>query len=73
MIRRKINVENLTDEQLEAAVSAISVKVGEITQEAIKQANQLLARYGLECKMQIAFEAISDKSDKIDSEQNKPK
>jgi hypothetical protein len=69
MVDRKINVEKLTDEQLEAAIASVSGKIGKITDKAITEANKLLARYGLVCKMQIAFEALTSESDTIESDQ----
>jgi len=58
--KRKVDVEKLDDEQIEVVQDQVSAKIREITDKAVKDANKILAIYGLSCKMQIKIEE-SDK------------
>lgn len=60
-IDRKINVEKMSEEQLEKAISSISGKIKTDLEELVKNSNAMLNRYGLACKMNIMI----DTEDKI--------
>lgn len=62
MIDRNINVEKLTQEQLENAINQVSKQIQEEVDATCSKVNKLLNRYGLECRMEIAIEEI-DKQD----------
>lgn len=70
---RPINVDKLTDEQLEAAVQKIANKINEEVDATCEKVNKLLSRYGMSCKMQIVIERSSttnkaDEHDKIEQD-----
>lgn len=64
---RKIDVENLTDEQLQIAIDAISKKVKLEIEATIARINGLVSRYGLTCKLQASLEAVSPEVKEEDS------
>jgi len=55
MSKPAINVEQLADNDLQSAIDKISSKINLEVDRTCERANQLLARYGLKCKMQIAI------------------
>jgi len=55
-INRAIDVEKLGDEQLENAINKISNQITGDIDNICNKANELLNRYGLQCKMQIVIE-----------------
>ena len=63
-ITRKIDVEKMSEEQLEKAILNISNKIKIDLEELINKSNQLLNRYGLACKMNILIDT-EDKIEKI--------
>jgi hypothetical protein len=70
---RPINVDKLTDEQLEAAVQKIANKINEEVDATCDKVNKLLSRYGMTCKMQIVIERSeatnkADERDKIEQD-----
>lgn len=58
-IDRPINVEKMTDEQLETAIVKLSNKITTDVDAVCERANELLKRYGLSCKMQIVIEQLN--------------
>lgn len=69
---RNVSIEKLDDKQLEKTIDKISAKINKEVDATCSKVNQLLARYGLQCKMQIVFEELdsntqADSSDKISS------
>lgn len=52
---RKVNVDNLSNEEVDLLAEQIGEKVRILVDEACAKANTLLAVYGLKTKMQIAF------------------
>lgn len=58
---RKVNVENLSDEQIKDIEKALSAKVLEITNKAMTEANRYLNVYGFEAKMLIQFNELKSK------------
>lgn len=52
---RKIDVESLPVEQVDALSAQISQKVYSITDEAAAKVNAILNIYGIECKMAIKY------------------
>lgn len=53
---RFVDVEKLTDEQLEVVREQLGSKVREIEDEACEKANKFLSVYGLEVKMKIVIQ-----------------
>jgi hypothetical protein len=75
MSKRHINVDNLGDKQLETAIQKISAQINSDVDATCDKVNQLLSRYGLRCKMQIAIEElkvseIAEEHDKIKQDEN---
>lgn len=75
MTKRHINVDKLGDKQLETAIQKISAQINSDVDETCERVNQLLSRYGLRCKMQIAIEElktseIAEEHDKIKQDAN---
>lgn len=50
---RKVNLNELTEEQFEQTMEAVDAKLVEITEEAVRKANEILNIYGLETKLQF--------------------
>jgi hypothetical protein len=53
---RKVNINKMSDEELEALEERIGKKITNITDDAVEQANKILKIYGLRAKMQIVIE-----------------
>jgi len=53
---RKVDIDKLSDEELKALEERIGKKITNITDDAVKRANQILNIYGLRAKMQIVIE-----------------
>lgn len=53
---RKVDVEKLSAEQLEALTTQMSQTINQIVDDACNRANSLLSVYGLETKMQIVIQ-----------------
>jgi hypothetical protein len=60
---RKIDIEKLTEEQFEAAVQAVGKKVNEKVDAVCEEANKLLKRYGLSCKMHVVIDTEENFND----------
>lgn len=60
MTGRAINVDKLTNEQLEKAVESLSGKITSEVDATCDRINKLLSRYGLKCKMQAVFEELAE-------------
>jgi len=54
--KRSVNVEGLTDEQLESVIAQISDKILAMVNETCDKSNKLLNVYGLEAKMEIKIQ-----------------
>ena len=53
---RKVDLNQMNVEQAEAISEQIGIKIREICDKAIEDANKLLSIYGLSAKMQIVIE-----------------
>ena len=53
---RKVNVENMDNEQIRVVEDQISAKLRVIIDNACEEANKLLNIYGLEAKMQFSLD-----------------
>lgn len=61
--KRKIDVDNLTNEQLKAAEDALGKKINAKIDETCKEVNSWLQRYGMVCKMQIMIDTEANFND----------
>jgi len=52
-INRKIDVDSLTDEQIEAAIQKITDKMNKDLRTVVDQSNAMLNRYGLACRINL--------------------
>ena len=71
-MERKINVEGLTEEQMEQAINRVGQLIRDDVDATCERANRLLSRYGMACKMQIVIDEadkLNELHDKIKSEQ----
>jgi hypothetical protein len=57
---RKINTDALSEDQLEASIKKLTQVIDKDVNETCERVNQLLARYGLKCKMQLVFQNLDD-------------
>jgi hypothetical protein len=57
---RKIDLEKLTKEQFQASIDKLIQQVDKEVDKSCGKVNQLLAKYGLKCKMQIVLEHLDD-------------
>ena len=64
--KRSIDVDNLSDDQLEIAITKISNQINKEVDLTCEKANALLSRYGLICKMQILIESATEAKDSQD-------
>jgi hypothetical protein len=55
-LKKKINIDNMTEEELQKAEQQLIEKISPIVKKAADQADKILAPYGLSAKM--AFEVI---------------
>jgi len=62
MTTRKIDVDKLTEEQLEAAIKKITEKMNADLKEIVDSSNKMLNRYGLACRINL----LIDTEDKIE-------
>lgn len=51
--KRFVDVNKLTEEQFEKTMETVNRKLTEITERAVKEANEILNIYGLETKLQF--------------------
>ena len=54
--KRKVDVENLTEEQLQALIAQVGDKVRGMVDETCERANRILNVYGMHVKMQVVIE-----------------
>ena len=52
-VNRKINVDQLTEEQLQTAIDTIGGNMRKDVDEICEKYKKLLKRYGLTCKMDV--------------------
>jgi len=50
---RKVDVNKLSEEQFTRILEKVNVKLTEITEKAVREANEILNIYGLETKLQF--------------------
>lgn len=60
---RKVNVEKMSNEELEALQSKISNKISSIVNNAIKESNKYLNVYGLEARMHLEIGKLGEFSE----------
>lgn len=53
--RRAIDVEKLSDEQLNKAIDALSTKIRAKVDTTCNEINDMLERYGMTCRMEVAI------------------
>lgn len=53
MNTKKVNVEKMSETQLNKAIKSISERITKNVDQTCEKANKLLSKYGLKCKMQI--------------------
>jgi hypothetical protein len=53
--QRSIDVEKLSDEQLSKAIDALSTKIRAKVDVTCSEINQMLERYGMTCRMEVAI------------------
>ena len=54
-MNKKINIEELNDEDLNTLSAELGIKVRDIVDNAIVKANKLLKSYGMEAKMEVVI------------------
>jgi hypothetical protein len=54
--KRKVDVDKLTEEQLQALIDQLGDKVRDMVDETCDRANVILKVYGLRAKMQVVIE-----------------
>lgn len=68
---RKVDVNALTPEQVDALAPQIGSKMTEICEEAAVKANRILSIYGMSCKIAIAFDQLPDSMQQLAPQKKK--